>query len=179
MNRTIPTPNCAAYESLLPLLATGLLTDDETRDLLAHVATCAHCRAQPDEYTALDAAGRRYYGPDAALPAFVAAPVTLDDIIHADASGDAFEEAAAVLVPSTLHRPRAHRRVWLRILPEIAAVLIVALLATTLLVNRPGASTTSIDILPAGENAVVFTHTVPWGNVTINGQTVDITPHTA
>ena len=93
MTYTMPTPNCAAYESLLPLLPTGLLTDDESRDLLAHAEMCAYCRAQLDEYVALDAAGRRYYGPGAALPTFVAVPLTLDDIVYADASGDAFEEA--------------------------------------------------------------------------------------
>ncbi|HEU4785065.1 MAG TPA: zf-HC2 domain-containing protein [Ktedonobacterales bacterium] len=179
MNHSTPTADCAAYESLLPLLTTGLLTDEETRELVAHAATCAHCRAQLDEYAALEAAGRRYYGPDATLPAFVATPLTLDDIVYADASDDVFEEVAAVLAPSTSQRPRAHRSVWLRILPEIAAILVVALLATTLLVNRPGASNPSIGILPAGENAVVFTHTVPWGQLAINGQVVDISPHTA
>ncbi|HEX5546540.1 MAG TPA: hypothetical protein VFX24_03965, partial [Ktedonobacterales bacterium] len=167
MNHSMPTPDCAAYASSLPLLTTGLLTDDETRDLLAHATTCDHCRAQVDEYAALEAAGRRYYGPDAALPAFVATPLTLNDIVHASASDHIFEESA-VLIPSTPQRPRVHRRVWLRILPEIAAALIVALLATTLLVNRPGASSTSIGILPGGENAVVFTHTVPWGKLAIN-----------
>jgi hypothetical protein len=179
MTHSIPTPRCTAYESLLPLLATGLLTDDETHDLLAHATTCDHCLTQLDEYDALDAAGRRYYGPDAKLPTIVATPLTLDDIISASASDDVFEEVAAVLAPSTSQRPRAHRRVWLRVLPEIAAILVVALLATTLLVNRPGASTTSIGILPAGANVVVFTHTVPWGKLAINGHLVDISLHTA
>ena len=179
MSHSTPTAHCSAYETLLPLLTTGLLTNDETRDLLAHAATCDLCRAQLDEYAALEAAGRRYYGPDAALPALVATPLTLDDIIHADASSHMFEEATAVLAPSTPQRPRARRSMWLRILPEVAAALIVALLAATLLVNRPGASDTSIGILPVGGNAVVFTHTVPWGKLAINGQPVDITPHTA
>jgi hypothetical protein len=177
MNHSTPTPPCTAYEPLLPLLMTGLLTDDETRDLLAHADTCAHCRAQLDEYSALDAAGRRYYGRGAALPALVATPLTLDDIIHADTSGHTIEETTAVLAPSTSQRPRAHRSMWLRILPEVAAILVVALLATTLLVNRPGASDTTLGIFPAGQNAVVFAHVVPWGKLTINGQPVDITPH--
>ncbi|HEX5156816.1 MAG TPA: zf-HC2 domain-containing protein, partial [Ktedonobacterales bacterium] len=107
MNHSTPTHDCAAYESLLPLLTTGLLTDDETRDLLAHADTCDHCRAQVDDYAALEIAGRRYYSPDAALPALVATLLTLDDIIQADASGHKFEKTAAVLVPSTPHRPRA------------------------------------------------------------------------
>lgn len=178
MNHSMPTQRCSAYESLLPLLTTGLLADDETRDLLAHAATCAHCRAQLDEYAALDGAGRHYYGPDAALPVSVAAPFTLDDIVSASESDLQIEESA-VLVTAPPHRPRAHRRVWLRILPEIAAALIVAVLATTLLVNRPGTSDTPIGVLPAGGNAVVFVHTVPWGRLTINGQPVDISAHIA
>ena len=175
MNHSTPTHDCAAYESLLPLLTTGLLTNDETRDLLAHTATCAHCRAQVDEYAALEAAGRRYYSPAAPLPGFVAAPFKLDDIILADAP----EETMATLVPVASQRPRPHRGVWLRILPEVAAILVVALLAATLLVNRPGASDTTLGILPAGKNAVVFAHMVPWGKLTINGQAVDITAHSA
>ncbi len=179
MNHSKPASHCAAYESLLPLLATGLLTDNESRDLLAHAATCAHCHTRLDEYAALEAAGRHYYGPDAPQLDSVAAPLTLDDIIYANASDHPFEETAAVPVPSIPQRPPAHRRVWLRILPEIAAMLVVALLATTLLVNRPSASDTSIGILPAGGNAVVFVHVVPWGRLTIDGQPVDITAHTA
>jgi hypothetical protein len=179
MNHSTPTHDCAAYEALLPLLTTSLLTDDETRDLLAHAETCAYCRAQIDEYAALETAGRRYYGPDTALPISVATPLKLDDIIHANASNHTLDETATAVVPSTPQRPRAHRSVWLRILPEIAAVLTVALLATTLLVNRPGASNTSLGILPAGGNAVVFAHAVPWGRLTIDGQPVDISAHIA
>ena len=179
MTHSMPTPRCAAYEALLPLLTTDLLTSDETRDVLAHTAECAHCRAQLDEYAALEAAGRRYYGPGAALPAFVAAPLKLDDIIHADTPDLTVDETPAVLVPRASQRPPAHGSIWLRILPEIAAVLVVALLATTLLVNRPGASNPSIGILPAGQNAVLFVHVVPWGRLAINGQQVDITAHAA
>ena len=164
MTHSMPTPRCATYEALLPLLTTDLLTSTETRDVQAHAAKCAHCRAQLDEYAALEAAGRRYYEPGVALPAFVAAPVKLDDIIHADAPDLTVEETPTVLVPRASQRPQVHRNVALRILPEIAAVLVVALLATTLLVNRPGASNPSIGILPAAQNAVLFVHVVPWGN---------------
>lgn len=171
MNHSTPTHDCAAYESLLPLLATGLLTDDETRDLLAHADTCDHCRAQVDDYAALEIAGRRYYSPDAALPALVATPLTLDDIIQADASGHKFEKTAAVLVPSTPHRPRARHRMWLRVLPEIAAALIVVLLAAALLANHGGRQQAP---LTAKDTAVIFADTVPWGQLRLNGHLVDL-----
>jgi hypothetical protein len=167
MNHSTPTHDCAAYESLLPLLTTGLLTNDETRDLLAHTATCAHCRAQVDEYAALEAAGRRYYSPAAPLPGFVAAPFKLDDIILADAP----EETMATLVPVASQRPRPHRGVWLRILPEVAAILVVALLAAALLANHGGRQQAP---LTAKDTAVIFADTVPWGQLRLNGHLTDI-----
>lgn len=172
MNHSTPTQRCAAYEPLLPLLTTGLLTDDETRDLLAHAETCAYCRAQLDEYAALDVAGRRYYGSDAALPISVAAPFNLDDIVHANASNHTLEETAAAVVLATPQRPHAHRRIWLRILPEIAAVLIVALLAGTLLANHGNGGWQAP--LTAKDTAVIFADTVPWGQLRLNGRIVDI-----
>ena len=159
MTHSMPTPRCAAYEALLPLLTTDLLTSAETRDVLAHAAECAHCRAQLDEYAALEAAGRRYYGPGAALPASVAAPLKLDDIIHADMPDTPSEDIPAVPVPRASQRPPVRRSMWLRILPEIAAVLVVALLATTLLVNHIAQQSP----LTAEDNAIIFADPVTWG----------------
>ncbi len=62
MHLPTPTPDCATYSPLLPLLAHGLLeATEEAEDVHAHLATCAYCRAQAAFDDELDAALRRRF----------------------------------------------------------------------------------------------------------------------
>ncbi len=51
-------PECARYRSLLPQFRQGTLSPADERNLRAHLATCAYCRAQLATYDRLDAALR-------------------------------------------------------------------------------------------------------------------------
>jgi len=75
-----PTPECAGFGDLLPLLATDALTTDEVAATRAHLAGCGWCRAQLDAYAALDALARREYGADA--PDARVAPPGLPDSVR-------------------------------------------------------------------------------------------------
>jgi len=58
-----PTPDCATYSPLVPLLAYGLLEAVEAEDVRAHLATCAYCQTQAALDDALDAAVREQVLP--------------------------------------------------------------------------------------------------------------------
>ena len=49
-------PECARYRSLLPQFRQGTLHRADERNLRAHLATCAYCRAHLAAYDRLDAA---------------------------------------------------------------------------------------------------------------------------
>jgi outer membrane murein-binding lipoprotein Lpp len=59
----MPTPNCAIYSPLLPLLAHGLLEETGAADVRAHLATCEYCQAQAALDDELDGALRRRFLP--------------------------------------------------------------------------------------------------------------------
>jgi hypothetical protein len=170
-----PTPACAAFETLLPLLDTDALTPDETTATREHLAGCAWCRAQRAGYDAFEAALHRHYSAEVSD----GSSITLDGIMRAggmvnedEAAMD--EESPLVLEVSSMAPPvrRAPRR-WR--LAEIAAVLIVGLLAASLLVNRIGPLGGNQPPLKTSAGAVVFTHSVQWGKLQINGRTVEVT----
>ncbi len=171
-----PTPACAAFETLLPLLDTDVLTPDEATAAREHIAGCAWCRAQLAGYDTFETALRRHYSSDVSgVPAII-----LEDVVRADrmvyedeAATD--DEAPLVLEVSPIAPPirRAPRRRWR--IAEIAAVLVVGLLAAALLVNRIGPSGSNQPLLKSSAGAVVFTHSVLWGKLQINGRTVEVT----
>src|SRR6185437_217877 len=186
-NAPTPTPLCAVYESLLPLLGTGALTSDESRATQEHADACAWCRTQRAAYDALDAAARRHYGSDVLVPH--QPPLRLEDSMRADETEmlpDTFEssdndddalEVSAITpdVPMRLKTGRRADRGRLRLLAEIAAVVVVALLATTLVVNRLGLlGGGPAQPLKTSAGAVVFTHSVSWGRLQLNGQTISV-----
>lgn len=186
-NAPTPTPLCAAYESLLPLLGTGALTSDEARATEEHVAICAWCREQRATYESLDAAAHRHYSPGIAVGMAPQPLLRLEDIMRADEpdtppvifdsyddDDDALEVSA--ITPDVPKRPRMGRhagRGRLRLLAEIAAVIVVALLATTLVINRLGLLGGPAQPLKTAAGAVVFVNSVPWGALKLNGRTID------
>lgn len=177
-----PTPLCAAFETLLPLLGTDALTTDETRATREHVAGCAWCRAQLAAYEALEAAARRHYGSDAeGTPLFSLEDIMRTDETHAlsdDPSQLTIEVSPLTPAPAAAGKHRQPGRWHPRLLAEIAAVLVVALLATTLLITRPGPLSgllLSQPPLKTPAGAVVFVHGVSWGKLQLNGQTIRAT----
>ncbi|HEU4785427.1 MAG TPA: hypothetical protein VFS83_18955 [Ktedonobacterales bacterium] len=171
-----PTPACAAFETLLPLLDTDTLTPDEATATREHIAGCAWCHAQRTGYNIFEAALRRHYSSDVSD----GSSITLEGIARADGMVNEDEvamddESQLVLEVSPIAQPirRAPRRRWR--LAEIAAVLVVGLLAAALLVNRIGPSSGNQPPLKSPVGAVVFTHSVPWGKLQINGRTVEVT----
>ncbi|HEY1389211.1 MAG TPA: hypothetical protein VGF38_11760 [Ktedonobacterales bacterium] len=171
-----PTPACAAFETLLPLLDTDTLTPDEATATRTHVAGCAWCRVQRAGYDTFEATLRRHYSSGVSDDS----SITLEGITRADGlvnEDDAAmdDEAQLVLEVSPIARSvrRAPRRRWR--LAEIAAVVVVGLLAAALLVNRIGPLGGNQPPLKTSAGAVVFTHSVLWGKLQVNGRTVEIT----
>ncbi|MGE5334265.1 MAG: zf-HC2 domain-containing protein [Nitrososphaerota archaeon] len=184
-----PTPECAAFETLLPLLDTDALTPGETAATRDHIAGCAWCRSQREGYDTFEAALRRHYSPGAPEPAttFASWPMfrlensMRDDEAEAlpagnDYSGeeDIFEITSIGPIPSLPDPDRRPRRWRPRLIAEIAAVLVVALLATTLLVAHFGLSSGNQPPLRSAAGAVVFVHSVSWGRLEINGQATPV-----
>ena len=171
-----PTPACAAFETLLPLLDTNALTPGEATATREHIAGCAWCQAQRTGYDTFETTLRRHYSSDVSgVPAII-----LEDVVRADRM--VYEDEAAtddaaplVLEVSPIAPPvrRAPQRRWR--IAEIAAVLVVGLLAVGLLVNRTGPSDSNQPPLKSSAGAVVFTHSVLWGKLQINGRTVEVT----
>ena len=178
-----PTPLCASFAPLLPLLDSDALTHDEARATRDHLATCAWCRAQQATYAALDMAALRHLSPESKANWL---PLQLEDIMRTDdikvmiddRSDDDMEAPSLAPRPPQVdsgHRPRRPRP---RLIAEIAAVLVVALLATALLVNRAGlfnGLAFGPTPLKTAAGAVIFTHSVAWGRLTLNGKTIGVT----
>lgn len=187
-----PTPECAAFETLLPLLDTDALMPGETTATREHIGGCAWCRSQRERYDALEAALRRHYSPGTPEPSSALwPPFRLEDVMRADetqaipagddynSEDDIFEITSIGPIPSPGDPNRRPRRWHPRLFAEIAAVLVVALLATTLLVARFGPSNGNQPPLKSAAGAVVFVHTVGWGKLEINGQTTHVTTNGA
>ncbi|HKW23762.1 MAG TPA: hypothetical protein VJO13_20460 [Ktedonobacterales bacterium] len=171
-----PTPACAAFEPLLPLLDTDALTPGEATATHEHITGCAWCRAQRAGYDTFEAALRRHYSSDVSD----GISITVEGIMRADGMVNEDEtatddESPLVLEVSPIARPmrRAPRRRWR--IAEIAAVLIVGLLTAALLVNRIGLLGGNQPPLKSSAGAVVFTHSVLWGKLQINGRVVKAT----
>jgi hypothetical protein len=178
-----PTPECAVYEPLLPLLDTDALTPDELAAAQHHVAGCAWGRAQRAGYDAFEAALRRHYSAEApSHQAIATRTLTLEDLMGTDDSeAIAHDDSELILEFSSIApKTRSGRKLNIRrprLMAEIAAVLVVALLAATLLVNRLGPLGGTLfqqSPLKTPAGAVVFTHSVSWGKLQLNGQTISV-----
>jgi len=205
----LPTPLCAAYAPLLPLLDSDTLSASEADATREHVAGCRWCQRELVEYAALTSAVRRAYGPNAPtelrLP-LVVAPSDLralaarsvesefddhefddhefDDHEYGDSEvrdwwpvsrADHPELPVAPIAPPTssgARQPRLASR--LRPLGAVAAVLLIALFAGLLFSPYSplgsGGSSNPFATFAPGVNQIVFAHYVPWGTLTINGQ---------
>ncbi|WIG59764.1 MAG: hypothetical protein OJF49_002511 [Ktedonobacterales bacterium] len=172
-----PTPQCAAFDALLPLLNTDALSAGEAAATREHVAGCAWCRAQLDAYEALEAATRRHYGPDAGLDArrLKAVPrFTLEDIMSASEREETGSETTASASADVPLSPLRRAPGRLTALGAVAAVLLITLL-TGLIYIRGGALRTGGTPAPTpghGGNQIAFVQTVPWGTLTVNGHAV-------
>lgn len=175
-----PTPECAAFEPLLPLLNTDTLTPDEATATRQHIAGCAWCRAQCEGYDVFEVALRRHYRSDVS-------GIRLEGIMRAGRDADADADEAmeddssplvleiSAITPATPTTPGTSRK-RLRF-AEIAAVVVVGLLVATLLVNRAGVLSRLLfnqTPLKSPAGAVVFTHSVVWGKLQLNGQAISV-----
>jgi outer membrane protein assembly factor BamB len=138
------------FEPLLPLVAHHLLEPEEKRQLQAHVADCAHCRAWLAGYDRLDAALRRSFEQVA-----VSLPNTEEIMKEIEA-----QEPAVPLSPVPPMRQRDGFRTsrvfsWAG---ALAVVLVIALMTTALIAShRPSTTGTKpSDGPPAGAAAGVY-----------------------
>lgn len=132
----VPTPLCAIYEPMLPLLSADGLSAEERASLAAHLAGCAWCQNRLATLDVVDDALRRHY---ASVPAITAGSglrarvrpaLTLEDIIMADQ--EETETATATREPPAPLRQLTPRQRQLSALGAIAAVLVLAVLAASL-----------------------------------------------
>jgi tetratricopeptide (TPR) repeat protein len=76
-SRPVPTPLCALFERLVPLLSGGGLDVDEEISVRAHLAECAWCQALLASYEVVDDALREHLTPKPDEPPVI----TVDDIV--------------------------------------------------------------------------------------------------
>lgn len=140
-NPLVPSRQCAAYADLLPVLDEPETKPSASADVRAHLATCAYCQVQLNQYAQLDATIARAVGPGA-TPRRGTEDI-MRDILHDDTT----QAEAAQIAPSAPtpiasgpaqpraarqpHLPNGSRRRWSGI-ASLAAVLAVALLAAIL-----------------------------------------------
>lgn len=189
-----PTPECAPFAALLPLLDADALTAAEAAATRQHVAGCAWCRSELAGYERLSAAARHAYGPGA-TPASFGPPLRLEDIMRAsEQSGPAeqtgqIEHAENHHVPdldrvrlAPLPPPRRRGPARFSALGAIAAALLVVVLAGVIFATggpRIGASTvppTTTPTLAPGGGTIVFVDATPWGVLTIDGHQITTLP---
>lgn len=130
-------PACAALEPLLPLVSHHLLEPEEERQLQAHVAGCAHCRATLAAYDRLDAALRRRFEPVGAHQ-----PHTEESMKKIKEAQE--QEAPFAPVPRLRQRPAFRAGRVFSWVGAIAAVLAIALIATALVVSHHPTSTVKV-----------------------------------
>ncbi len=123
------SPACAAFADLLPLVAHGLLAQEDAERLKAHVATCLHCQAQLAAYDSLDALLREQ------THAFAPFAPTLEETMnHIEDQQNPLPPPSSnptpVRIPARLNRT-------VTVVALIAAILVVVLLAQALLSHLP------------------------------------------
>jgi hypothetical protein len=125
-----PSPDCAAYAELLPLVTLRLLSNTEDAGVRAHSAACAHCRALIAAYDRLDTALRTGSAHIAE-----GAP-SVGEVVETIEQQEFGTPASA---PQATHAQslRQPRRVF-SLLGAVAAVVMVALLAQALFAHAGG-----------------------------------------
>ncbi len=124
-----PTPLCASFAGLLPVLDEPGIDAGAAAAARAHLATCPYCQRQRAAYEQLEVALRRYLGPSA-----TPRPRTEDimrtvlgDKDHLHEPGDSNISTPPTPLPDA-PRPRRSRRVAFNLV-ALAAALVLALLA--------------------------------------------------
>ena len=74
-----PTPLCATYAQLLPLLGAHELDPEQAEALRNHLSDCAWCQSVLATYGVMEDALRRHFGPGQVAPN----TVTLEEIMRA------------------------------------------------------------------------------------------------
>jgi Putative zinc-finger len=141
-----PQPLCAVFKPLLPLLVLGKLEAAETDALGAHLADCPFCQAHRREYEILSEAMHRHFSIDQAQSTVTEgglhehSPIletsnllTLEDIMKVVKQEEPPSVGQTQALPP--EQPRRHPRRLLGIIGSIAAVLVIAILATALFAN--------------------------------------------
>ncbi|HLZ22465.1 MAG TPA: zf-HC2 domain-containing protein [Ktedonobacterales bacterium] len=130
-----PAPECSAIASLLPLLDDEALTPRDATRVRHHLAGCPACQAQRRAYSQLTIALRRHFGPTAFTP--LRTEEIMLELPNTDPSAPTLETTPTT--PLTPADPLPTRRPLRRIFSgaaSLAAVLLIALLATLLFGNR-------------------------------------------
>ena len=100
-----PTPECAAFEPLLPLLATATLTLGEVTATRQHIAGCPWCQAQREGYDTFKAALRRHYGSQVSDGPLI----TLAGVIRADEDVDEPDDISQLVLEVSSVAPATPR----------------------------------------------------------------------
>lgn len=127
-----PTPMCAGFAPLLPLLVAGELSAEEAAAVHEHVATCAWCQHQLATYDAMDAALRRHYGDGERATYFL----SIEDVMS-DSEQDAQEITQPAYSPLNTPatpggRPPRGPGGRFSAIGAVAAVLLISLFAGTI-----------------------------------------------
>ncbi|HEV2460476.1 MAG TPA: hypothetical protein VGS80_19140, partial [Ktedonobacterales bacterium] len=167
----MPTPFCAIFAPLLPLLDSRELDVQQAAPVREHVAKCQWCAARLAQHEVVDAALRRHYGPGAPVDV----PIALEDIMQgrfADSDAPSETTPTARLSVAPWRRTRAR----FSSLAAIAAVLLVAVLAALAFSGRgrlgAGPASTPTPTLAPGQDQILLADTAPWGGLTVNGREV-------
>ncbi len=143
MKTSIPHP-CPAWAARLAAAQSNDLSPEECAALEAHVASCEHCRAARERYAEMDAAIGRLPAPALpALPAKLLAEWQAEDragrrsgIVRPVRSRGRSRPGTAPTLPNgPSATPRPPRRPF-SLLTAAAAVLLVALVTTALILSR-------------------------------------------
>lgn len=125
-----PTPICASFAAILPVLDEPATDTSEAAEASAHLATCAYCQARMNDYYRLDTAMRRYLSPSGTPH-----PRTEDIMSHLiDDAGSAQSTTEAAQPPRPApSEPRPGRvRHFASGLGAFAAMLVIVVVAATL-----------------------------------------------
>ncbi|MEZ4769466.1 MAG: anti-sigma factor [Caldilineales bacterium] len=151
--------NCSEIHELIPAYCLGATDPDETRLVEAHLAECPLAVAEAAEYQALSET-LLFSAPAIEPPASLAASILAATSTRID---DPLPAAPAVRASQQHDRPSLRDRLqaalsgaWLRPLPVLAAIAVVALLAVNLyLMGQIDALASSVDALENQANQQV------------------------
>lgn len=138
-----PTPICASFAAILPVLDEPGIDARQASEARAHLATCAYCQAQMAGYYRLETAMRRSLGPSG-----TPRPRTEDimsDLLNDPKSEQPTLDAATPLKPAPRAPRPGRKRRFLSGLAALAAVLVIVILAAGIFAarNHPTPGTTS------------------------------------